>query len=69
MAKANRHFLEDKNGPVDNIIMTCLKPKVGSGNLLEDTPKHLPADEAPFDMSKISLQDLLKLFLRVQHTS
>ena len=51
--KANYRFIEDKNGPVDNIIMTCLKPKVGSGNLLEDTPKHLPADEAPFDMSNI----------------
>ena len=53
MAKANRRFLEDKNGPVENIIMTSLKPKVGSGNLLEDTPKHLPADEAQFDMSNI----------------
>jgi len=29
--------------------MTCLKPKVGLGNILEDTTKHLPPDQGMFD--------------------
>jgi len=33
--------------------MRCLKGKIGSGNILDDTPKHLPADEANFTISNI----------------
>ena len=40
VAEANRHFLEDKNGPVDNIIMTCLKPKVVLATFLK-TPQNI----------------------------
>jgi hypothetical protein len=53
VAKASRRFLKDKDGPVDSILMKCLKPKIGSGNILEDTPKHLPADEATFSISDV----------------
>ena len=35
-----------------NILMSCLKPKVGSGTILEDCPKHLP-DESLFDIHNI----------------
>ena len=37
-----RRFLEDKDGEVDGIEMRCLKPKVGLGTVMEDTPDHLP---------------------------
>ena len=33
--------------------MQSLKPKLGSGITLEDTPKHLPADEFQFRLSNI----------------
>lgn len=49
IAKANRRFLEDENGSIDKLLMTCLKPKVGLETLLEDTPKHLPPDQDMFD--------------------
>ena len=37
-----KRFLLEKNGDVDCVQVCCLKPKVGSGTLLEDTPTHLP---------------------------
>jgi len=43
-------FLQDENGPVDKLIMRSLKPKFGSGTILEDTPAHLPHDECQFDL-------------------
>ena len=46
-------FLVDKDGPVDTILMQSLKSKLGSGVTLEDTPKHLPADEFQFRLSNI----------------
>ena len=49
IAKVNRRFLEDENGSIDKVLLTCLKPKVGLGTLLEDTPKHLPPDQGMFD--------------------
>ena len=33
--------------------MKCLKPKVGSGTVLEDTPAHLPPDESYFNLSDV----------------
>ena len=42
-------FLEDSDGKVGKVLMTCLKPKVGLGTIVEDTPKHLPPDEDMFD--------------------
>jgi len=49
IAKINKRFLHDENGRVDKLLMTCLKPKVGLGNILEDTTKHLPPDQGMFD--------------------
>ena len=42
IAKVLRRFLEDKRGPISNIQMRCLKLKVGSGTILEDTAAHCP---------------------------
>ena len=33
--------------------MHCLKPKVGSGNILEDTTSHLPPDEIHFPLCDV----------------
>ena len=33
---------------VDECLMRCLKPKIDSGTLLEDAPKHLPPDDQMF---------------------
>ena len=52
VAKVMKRFLIEEGGPVDNILMSCLKPKVGSGTILEDCPKHLP-DESLFDIHNI----------------
>ena len=41
-------FLVDEDGYIDTLCMRCLKPKVGSGTILEDTPTHLPPDEHLF---------------------
>ena len=49
IAKANKRFLKDENRTVDKLLMTFLKPKVGPGNILEETPKHLPPDQGMFD--------------------
>jgi len=38
--------LHDENGRVDKLLMTCLKPKVGLGNILEDTTT---PDQGMFD--------------------
>ena len=42
IGRLTRRFLEDKDGEVDGIEMRCLKPKVGLGTVMEDTPDHLP---------------------------
>ena len=53
VGKLVRRFLVDQNGPVDSFIMRCLKPKVGSGNILEETPSHLPPDESHFPLCDV----------------
>ena len=53
MAKVIRRFLVDQHGPVESILMRCLKPKAGAGTLLEDTPSHLPPDESYFALKDI----------------
>ena len=53
IAQVVRRFLVDKDGPIDSILMRCLKPKIGSGITLEDTPKHLPPDESHFQLSNV----------------
>ncbi|KAG1653515.1 hypothetical protein GQR58_025525 [Nymphon striatum] len=49
VGKVLRRFLDDENGPTESLEMKCLKPKVGSGTTLEDTPTQLP------DISLVSL--------------
>ena len=44
IGKILKRFLVEKDGDVDCFEIKFLKPKVGSGNILEDTPKHLPDD-------------------------
>ena len=39
--------------PVQSFLMKCLKLKCDSGNVLEDTPKHLPDDIDNFCLSDI----------------
>ena len=53
VAKANCRFLVDEGGQVDKVLLTCLKPKIGSGNILEETPKHLPTDQDMFNLSDV----------------
>ena len=53
IGKVVQRFLFDDAGPVDTISIRCLKPKVGSGTVLEDTPEHLP------DIGLFELQDVI----------
>ena len=53
IGKVLRRFLVEKDGAVECLEMKFLKPKVGSGNVLEDTPKHLP------DIENIPLKDVI----------
>jgi len=53
IAKLLQRFLVDEGGPVDSLLMRCLKPKVRSGTILEDTPSHLPPDESHFKLNDI----------------
>ena len=50
IAKLLNRFLEDADGPADEFLMRCLKPKVDSGDILEDTPKHLVPDDGRFKL-------------------
>ena len=52
VVKPLRRFLGDENGPTESLEMKCLKPMVGSGTTLEDTPEHLP-DISVFYLSKV----------------
>ena len=38
------HYLMDPAGPVESLEMGFLIPKYGSGNIIDDTPQHLPDD-------------------------
>ena len=53
IGKVKARFLHDKDGPVESILIRCLKPKIGSGIVLEDTPAHQPADEWHFPLADI----------------
>jgi hypothetical protein len=53
VAKFIRRFLDDDGGPIDSIEMRCLMPKNGSGDILEDTPDHLPDDIGQFKMMDV----------------
>ena len=44
-------FLVDEDALVGALVMICLKQKVGSTTILEDTSAHLPSDKLPFNLS------------------
>ena len=48
-----KHFLDDENDNVYAIEMGCLKPKVGLGTIMEDTPDHLP-DVGVFNIKDVT---------------
>lgn len=48
VGKVVKRFLVDENGPVESVLVRCLKPKSGSSTILGDTPSHLLADESLF---------------------
>ena len=53
VGKILRRFLHDEEGPVDSVEIRCMKPKIGSGTILEDTPAHCP------DVSTFQLTDVI----------
>ena len=46
-------FLDNENGIMYAIKMECLKPKVGLGTIMEDTPDHLP------DVGVFNIEDVV----------
>ena len=46
--KLIERFLHDENGPTAALSIDCLKPPIGSGNILESIPSHLPHDIGVF---------------------
>ena len=42
--KIVQQFLVDADCPVDALEMRSLMPNYGSGNVIEETPEHLPDD-------------------------
>ena len=37
-----KRFLDDENGNVESVELSCLKPKVGLGTVMEEPPNHCP---------------------------
>jgi len=48
-----KRFLKDEDGAVNSLQLHCLKPKVRSSTILEDTPDHLP------DISIFPVHDII----------
>ena len=44
VSKATHHFLSNENGKAFAQEMESLKPKIGSGTILESVPQHLGRD-------------------------
>ena len=53
ITKLLNRFLHDKAGPVQSFQRKCFKPKCGSGNILKNTPQHLPDYVDNFYLSDI----------------
>ena len=53
VGKAVRHFLSDNNGVVTGLEVECLKPHVGTDNILESVPDHLGHDVDIFEVHNI----------------
>ncbi len=50
VAKVLRRFLVDADGPVDTILVRCLKSKSGFGTRLQATPEHLLPHDTHFKL-------------------
>ena len=61
VAKLLHRFLDDENGPVASVEMECLMAKVGSGDVLQATPFHLPRDTAIFPLQDVISGPLLDI--------
>ena len=57
IGKAKKRFLHDAKGPISGILLDCLKPHVGSSNVLE-TYKEDDHDEAFFPIWDIITRPL-----------
>ena len=55
------HYLMDPAGPVESLEMGFLIPKYGSGDIIDDTPKHLPDD-----IGLVKQYDLIAGLLKVE---
>ena len=53
IGKILKRFLKDEEGPVETLEIRCLKNKIGSGTILEDTPAHCP------DISLFGLENVI----------
>ena len=53
IGKSIERFLHDENGPIAALSIDCLKPPIGSGNILESIPSHLPHDIGVFPFQDI----------------
>ena len=53
VGKICRRFLIEEDGDVDKVEIRCLKPKIGQGTTLEDTPEHLP------DIGLFKMEDII----------
>ena len=61
----HKAILDTEIGPVESHEACCLKPKVGSGTLLEDTTEHLPGITI-FDIKYIIYGPLAAVPVRVR---
>ena len=53
IGKSIERFLHYENGPIAALSIDCLKPPIGSGNILESIPWHLPRDIEMFPFQDI----------------
>ena len=53
VAKATRRFLSDENGKAYALEMESLKPKIGSGTILESVSQHLGRDISVYSLYNI----------------
>ena len=53
IGKSVERFLHGENGPIAALSTNCLKPSIGSGNMLESISHHLPRDIGVFPSQDI----------------
>ena len=58
------HQAIDENGTVEAFQIDCLKPRVGTGTVLDGIPSHLPRDLEIFPISNIISEPLRMIPLK-----